>query len=362
MFKSKKILLFPTKSQIKKIDAQIEEHRLLYNSCLALKKETWENEKENLSCFDLIKSETKKFKNTANYSALQQTVRRLDKAYNSFFRRVKAGEKPGYPRFKNRDRFKTIEYGAYGDGNKLKNNKIYLQNVGQIKCSSQDFPENIKKISITRCKGKYYANLLYQDISKVSVAPTNKNVGIDFGIKTFVATSDGDKIESPKFHKQSLKEEAKVHRRIHRAEKGTKERAKHKRSLQKVKSKIANRRKDFNHKLSRKIVDEYDTIAIEKIELEDLKSNIKNINRAYRDVAWGQFKTFLTYKAENAGKRVVEVNPAYTTQECSCCGNIKKKKLSERIHKCQKCGYEDDRDINAAKNILRRGLASLENR
>lgn len=360
MFKCKKVLLFPTKSQARKLDEQLDEHRHLYNSCLSIKKNSWENEKINVTCFKLIKSKVKSHKNISNYSSMQQTVRRLDKAFQAFFRRIKNGEKPGYPRFKNKDRFNTIEYGAYGDGNKIRNNKLYLQNIGQIKVSDNNFPKFIKKISITKNKGKYYANLLYEDFDYKKIEKTNKSVGIDIGLKTFIATSDGEKVESPKFHKQLLKEGGKVHRRIHRTEKGSKKREKHKKSLNKIKSKISNRRKDFNHKLSRKIINRYDFIAIEKIKLEDLKSDIKAINRTYSDIAWGQFTQFLTYKAENAGKVIIKVDPAYTTQDCSCCGHRKKKELKDRIHSCEKCGYTEDRDINAAKNILRRGLASLE--
>lgn len=359
MFKCKKILLFPSRSQAKKIDIQIEEHRQLYNRCLHLKKEAWVERKENLTCFDLIKSEVKKHKKHSNYSSLQQTVRRLDKAYSSFFRRVNKGEKSGFPRFKSKDRFRTIEYGSYGDGNKIKNDRVYLQNIGQIKCSTKAFPKNIKKLSITKIGDRYYANLLYEEVNLELVERTNNAIGIDFGLKTFVVTSDGEKFESPKFHRESLKNEAKIHRRIHKSKKGSKLREKHKKTLQKVKNKIANKRRDFNHKLSRKIVNRNDIIVIEDIALQKLTSNINNINRTYRDVAWGQFQTFLTYKAENAGKVVVKINPAYTTQECSCCGHIEKKLLNQREHICNNCGYKDDRDVNAAKNILRRGLASL---
>lgn len=360
MFKAKKILLFPTKSQKAKIDAQIEEHRLLYNNCLGLKKETWETEQKNISVFDLIKSEVKKFKKTSNYSALQQTVRRLDKSYKNFFRRAKLKQGPaGFPRFKNKDRFRTIEYGAYGDGNKIRNNCLYLLNVGQIKCSSHDFPSNIKTTLITRIADRYYVSFIYDDTEAVQVNQTNRSVGIDLGVKTFIATSDGEKVESPKFHKQGLKQLSKAHRKIHEQPLGSTQRKKRKIVLAKIHNKIANRRKDFNHKLSRKIVDKYDTIVIEDISPLDFDSEIKNINRAYRDVAWGQLKTFLNYKAENAGKRIIKVNPAYTTQECSYCGHIAVKSLKDRIHLCSKCGYEEDRDINAAKNILRRGLSSL---
>jgi putative transposase len=191
-----------------------------------------------------------------------------------------------------------------------------------------------------------------------NVIKTALSVGIDFGLKMFLTLSTGEKIDSPKFHKQSLKEEAKVHRRIHKAKKGSYLRNKHKKSLAKIRRKTSNRRMNFNHKISRKIVNNFDVICVENIDLTKMTSDVKNINRTYRDVAFGQFREFLTYKAENAGKILVKVNPQNTTKECYNCGKLVDKTLKDRVHQCE-CGYIEDRDINAAKNILRRGLASL---
>ena len=351
--KTVQVLLYPTKGQITLLNQQLEEHCLLYNECLSLKIEKYKENKTNLKCFSLIKSEIPKFRRISNCSSMQQTVRRLDKAYNKFFTEFKNGT--GFPRFKSASQFKTIQY-IYSDGAKIKGDILYLQNIGNIKCSWFSKVENISSLSITKKSDKFYVNLGIEDCITESRI-TNKQIGLDFGLKTFITTSDGEKIDSPKFHKQSLKNETKVHRRIHRAKIGSKLRKKHKKSLQKVKNKIANRRKDFNHKLSRKFVDRYDLIVVENINLKKLTTKIKNINRTYADVAFGQFRQYLTYKAENAGKVVIKVNPAYTSQDCIC-GNRVPKTLNERIHVCS-CGHIEDRDILGAKNILRRGLASL---
>ena len=167
-----------------------------------------------------------------------------------------------------------------------------------------------------------------------------------------------------------MKRVSKAHRKISRTELKSKDREKAKKILNKVQTKISNQRKDFNHKISRKIINENDIIVIEDININQLKQKnsnqnkdqrIKkeNINRTYDDIAWGQFTQFLKYKAENAGKILIKV-PAYnTTKECHICGKIIDKTLDERVHKCS-CGCVEDRDINAAKVILRRGLASLE--
>ncbi len=357
----KKIKLVPTPHQKGVLTKMLAEHRFLYNHCLALKIDAYNTEKKILSCFDLIKSEIKKLKTegkfeTSNYSSLQQTVRRLDKAYQSFFRRIKTGGSPGFPRFKNADRFRTIEYGKRGDGNQIKKESLYLQNVGLMKCLwFGDFPD-YKTMSLSKIGDSFYANFIVETQPEKPFV-TNKAIGLDFGLKTFLTTSDGLKIESPKFHKQSLKELAKIHRRIHRADK--EKRKRYKKALAKLQQKVANRRQDFNHKLSRKLVQGYDFIFLEDIILHDLQSDFRNINRTYADVAFGQLRQFLTYKAENAGKILKTVNPAYTTQECWKCGARNKLELKDRLYVCP-CGHSEDRDINAAKNILRRGLASLE--
>lgn len=337
------------------LNQQIEEHRLLYNACLEKKQSAYENDKTNISIFDLIKSEVKVYRKIANCSSMQHTVRRLGKAFDKFFSDIKKGIKTGYPRIKKFDRFNTLEY-TYTDGIKKRGEFLYIYNVGEIPCDFSRVGE-IKFASITRRGDKFYANFGVEN--KIVKSETNyRQVGLDVGLKTFITTSDGEKFDSPKFHKKKLKEEAKIHRRIHRSPKGSKLRKKHKKSLNKLKTKISNQRKDFNHKLSRKIVDCYDFIAMEDINLNGLTTEIKNINRTYSDVAIGQFRTYVSYKAENAGKIFVKI-PAYnTTKECSECGKLTDKTLKERTHKCS-CGYEECRDINAAKNILRRGLASL---
>jgi putative transposase len=281
----------------------------------------------------------------------------LDKSYNAFFLRCKKGETPGFPRFKNKDRFCTIDYGNRSDGWQIKKGMLYVQHLGTIRMADFFDAKESHHFSITKRGGKVYANFAYEFEEPIRTFAT-ASIGLDFGLQTFITTSEGEKFDSPKFHKVTLKQEAKLHRRLHRAEKGSKARAKAKRSLQTHKRKEANRRRNFNHQLSRKLVNNYKVIVTEDIKLENLVSDIRNINRTYRDVAWGQFTNFLRYKAENAGRVFIKVNPAFTTQECSACGNLVPKLLTDRWHECS-CGHKEDRDINAAKNILRRGLASL---
>lgn len=362
-----KVQLSPTPAQRRLLNAQLEEHRILYNHCLEQRIRAWKERSESIPAFTQIKNEIAALRQAtklplSNYSSLQQTVRRLDKTYKNFFR---GG---GFPRFKKE--YSTIEYAKRGDGCGIKKGKLRLQNVGNIRCRWHcDIPE-FKTLSVTRRGDKYYVNFIVVDEPVAPVGAEKlierKAVGLDFGLKTFLTTSTGEKIESPKFHKLSLREQAKVQRRIERVKnaKSVKERAalkRYRRTLRKVHQKIANRRSDFNHKLSRKLVNSHDVIVLENINLRGLVSEIAPINRSYADVAFGQFKTFLTYKAENAGKTVILVNPAYTTQTCSNCGALVPKSIKERIHRCA-CGCELDRDHNAAKNILELGLTQLNER
>lgn len=257
--------------------------------------------------------------------------------------------------------FYTIEY-TFGDGLTIKRDKIKIQGIGPVKIFwHTQLPENVTYAKVTRRVDQYYVTFCFDFFSEVGAINDNNAVGIDFGLKHFLTLSDGSYIESPKFHKQSLKEEAKIHRKIHKHAKGTRLRKKYVKALRKVRKRIANKRKNFNHHISKKIINSYSSFYLEDLNLNQLsETNLKNINRTYRDVAFGQFKRFLTYKAENAGKKVTLVNPEYTSQMCSACGKIQKKKISERDHICM-CGYSDCRDINAAKNILRLGLQPLGN-
>jgi putative transposase len=338
--------IYPNKKQKGLIDKQLEVHRELYNKCLDVKIKSYEDIGKSPSCFDLIKSEIPQYKGFSNYSSLQQTVRRLEKSFNSFFK-----QNAKFPRFKSENRFRTINYGKYGDGCKLKNGKLYLQYVGNIKIKLHRHPTEIKTLGVTKKNGEYFVN-----VSCENEIPNNKFdnksscVGIDFGIQTSIITSDDEFISSPYFSKHKHKELKKLYRK------------KKYKAIQKVHKKISNQRKDFNHKLANYIVKKWDIICLEDLSVRGIQSeNKKPVNRKLYDIGINQLINFMKYKAENAGKKLVMVNPAYTTQTCSKCGNIQKLELSQREYVCgnSSCGYVDNRDCNAAKNIKRLGLESL---
>ena len=184
------------------------------------------------------------------------------------------------------------------------------------------------------------------------------SIGIDMGLTTFAVLSDGKEISNPRFFQKEEKALAKAQNRLSKAAKGSQERRKRGKIVAKIHERISNRRKDFSHQESRKIITEYQYICIEDL---DIKKMIEGsyLAKSITDASWNQFRQYLTYKAEEAGRKLGVVDPAYTTQTCSNCKNIEQKKLSEREHHCSKCGYRTTRDYNAAQNILALGLDGL---
>lgn len=346
--KSYQFKIYPTKKQKRLIDLQLEEHRLLYNHCLAHKKKKWDEEKTNVTWIDLINLFVKDFKQHSNHSSLQTTVRRLNKTYNKFFRKHSR-----FPRFKGRGRFRTIEYLRHTNGCSLRTekNKAYFQNIGDIRCHIfMDINvKTIKTMAITKKNKDYYANVIIEEspVTENNI-DINNSVGVDFGVANVITT---DKNETFVNNRESnrLGKKIKSYRRN-----------KNKKAINKTYKKIQNLHSDFNHKLSRFIVDKYDVICMEKINSSKFKiKNAHSLNVAISDSSLGQLARFIQYKAESAGKKVVLVDPKNTSRMCSSCGNIDDKKLSQKIHHCKKCGHKENRDINAAKNILSLGLQTL---
>jgi putative transposase len=183
-------------------------------------------------------------------------------------------------------------------------------------------------------------------------------VGIDVGLERFATLSDGVKVENPRFFRRNEKALAKAQRKLSQAEKGTPQRAKQRKAIQHIHQRIANKRRDFAHKLSREWVSSFGMIAFEKLNGKNMLQN-HCLAKSISDAAWHQLIAYTTYKAENAGRVVVLVDPRNTSQQCSCCGTMVEKSLSVRVHACPACGLVMDRDQNAAINILGLGLQSL---
>jgi putative transposase len=352
--KSFKFRLNPTKKQARIFKETLDECRWLYNHLLEQRKLSHEELDLSLSKYQqlMFLPELKIDRPslmTVHSQVLQETVARLDKAFQNFFRRCKSGEKPGFPRFRGFDRYNSFCYSQSGFS--LDEKELKLSKIGNIRIiQHRPIQGKIKTCTIRREAEKWYA-CFSCEIEAEASSNIEKSIGVDLGIENFATLSDGQQIENPRFFKSAEKELAKVQRKLSKCEKGSPERRKQKKIVSKVHERIKNKRTDFCHKISRRLVNEYQYICVEDLSISKMMQD-SYLAKSIADVSWNQFTQFLTYKAEEAGRKLGVVNPAYTSQTCSQCGNREVKKLSERKHCCLICGYVDHRDINAAKNIL----------
>ncbi|MBV9788015.1 MAG: transposase [Chloroflexi bacterium] len=361
MRKAFKYKLYPTRQQEAAMLTMLETHRRLYNRALAERKDAWEQERRSVSYVDQsaqlkIERTTNPYLALTNFSSCQATLRRLDKAFQAFFRRVKAGETAGYPRFKGRNRFATVDFPGYRNGCKLDGDRMYFQHVGRVRIKlHRPIEGTIKTVSFTRQADGWHV-VFSCDLGDVHAAPhPGPLAGLDLGLKAFLVTSDGESIKPPKFYRKAEKALRRAQRRVSRRQKGSKRRAKAVQILAKAHLHITNQRRDFHHKTARKLVTQYGAIAHEELNIKGIART--RLAKSTYDVGWGQFLNILHSKAEEAGCVVIPVPAKNTTQACSACEALPEtpKTLKDRVHRCTNCGYEADRDLNAALNIKRLG-------
>ena len=359
-----KYRLKPTKAQATQLDSQLEECRQLYNHFLAERQEAWEERQESLSYY--AQSTTlPKLKaycedlSLVHSQVLQNVAARIDLAFKAFFRRCKAGEEPGYPRFRGYGRYDSMTFPQYGNGCQLVEGVLKLSKVGAVRIVQHRPLEGLPKTCTIRRKstGKWYVTIACE-VEASPLPATGKAVGIDVGLLSFATLSTGESTPCPKFLRTDEKDLKRTQRKLSAAPKGTSERAKRRKIVGRVHERIANRRSNFVHQESRRLVNRFDVIAVEDLSVNAMVHN-HCLAKSIHDAAWSQFATCLSYKAVWAGRAFVAVNPAYTSQDCSQCGHREKKTLSQRRHQCTCCGLTLDRDHNAALNIKRLGLQAL---
>ena len=361
--KTYKFRLNPTRHQRTLLSQTLELCRWVYNETLATRKNAWEQEKKSISCYDTIKmlpgwKEEKPELSQVYSQVLQEVCKRVDLAFKAFFRRVKAGEKPGYPRFRGWGWYDSFTYPQTGFA--LCDDGLLLSKIGGIKIvQHRPIEGKIKTLNISRdAVGNWYA--CFSCESEPMPLPESKvAVGVDVGLESFATLSTGEKIANPRFFRLDEKELAKAQRKLSKAEKGTPERVKWRKAVCHIHQRICNRRKDFAHKLSRQLVHKYGIIALENLNTKGMLQN-HCLAKSISDAAWNQFAQFTQYKAENAGRECVPVPSKNTSKMCSRCGNLVEKDLSVRVHDCPVCGLKIDRDENAAINILALGLQCLD--
>lgn len=361
MLLSYKFRLYPNNEQHQEMGRVLEIHRQLYNAALQERREAWQKCKISIYYNDQANQlkELRKFDEDAawlNYSSIQQTLRRLDKVFQAFFRRVKAGEKPGYPRYKGKRCFKSVCY-VYNDGIRLKEGRLYIQNVGLVRLfQHRAIPDDarIKMVILKRDNlGNWYASFQIELPDPRLTPIIGPAVGIDMGLLSFATLSTGEHIDNPRWFRASEEKLAVLQRRRARCKRGSCQYRELTRQIRHLHERIANQRHDFHHKISTELVSRFGFIAIEDLNIGGLCRS--HVSKSMGDAGWGYFLAMLSYKAVNAGKMVVKVNPNHTSQACSGCGCIVQKSLSDRLHICPHCGIVLDRDHNAALNILARG-------
>jgi putative transposase len=355
--------LFVNTNQSQKLASALETHRRLYNACLNQRKTTYETDKKSIkyteqSAWFKEQRLTNPYFATLNFSSAQATMRRLDKAFANFFRRIKEPTaKKGYPRFKSRDRYDSVEFPSYRNGIRLNGNKLYVQSVGNIRVKlHRPIDGTIKTVTLKRDGDKWFVVFSWE-VSDVPIVNISKPaVGIDVGLTNFLTTSDSTVEPNPRYLKDALPQLRRVGRAVARKKKGGSNRRKAVRRLQKVHVCVRNLRREHHYRVAHRLVLAYGLIAAESLNIANMLKN-RRFSRAISDAGWAGFLSILRHKAAKAGVQFVEVDPRWTSQDCSQCGQEVKKDLSVRWHECPHCGLSLDRDQNAARNILARGLA-----
>ena len=362
---SYKFRLYPSRKQINLIERTFGCCRYVYNHYLAMRQEAYKTSGETLNyyacCKDLTllkQQEETSWLRDADATALQASVQDLDRAFQNFFRRVKQGEKPGYPKFKSKhNHTQSYKSKCVGTNIKVLDKAVQLPKLGKVKCRiSRKVEGRILSATVSKtASGKYYVALccrLEQDIPKLPSA--GSVVGLDMGIKSFAVSSDGVEYANPKYLRQFEKKLARLQRQLSRKTKGSANWNKARIQVARLHEHIANQRLDMQHKLSTQIVRQNDVICIEDLASKNMVQNHK-LAKAISDVAWGEFRRQLTYKAEWYGRKLITVNRFYaSSQICSHCGERwpGTKDLAVRRWTCPHCCAILDRDTNAAVNIL----------
>jgi putative transposase len=291
---------------------------------------------------------------------LQDVVLRVERAFQAFFRRVAAGETPGYPRFHGRNRFNSFTYPQYDKSVFLDNGFLVLSKIGRVAVRwSRPVEGTPKTVTITREADGWYVCIACANVPVQPQVPTGQETGVDLGLEMFATLADGTMIHNPRCYRRAERRLKTAQRRVARRKKGSNRRKKAVKLLARAHQKVKRQRRDFQHKTALLLVHTYDTIYHEDLRVTNMVRN-HHLAKSIQDAGWSGFLTILSFKAAWAGKRVVAVNPAYTSQTCSSCGEIVTKGLSIRWHACPTCGTSLHRDHNAALNILRLGQRKQE--
>ncbi len=361
----------PNRTQIALLSEMLGDFCQLYNAALEHRIRAYEKgvsirANEQITSLPIIRRD---LPHIGRWSATaeQQVMRKLDKTFQAFFGRVKRGDKAGFPRFRARDRYHAADF-RVGDGMTIrKNGKLTFVGIpGEIKVRwHRDLPSKPKSCILSRNAGKWYI-VFHVEVSAVERSSPD-SVGLDLGLTSFVALSNGETVARPRVTKANARKLRRLQRALARCKRTSKVRRKRKAAVAALQAHIGNSRRDFLHKESRKLVNRFGRIAVEDLNIKGLARGM--LAKEVHDAAWGTFVSMIRYKAESAGGEVIDVDPRGTSQTCPECGTVAKKTLDERWHICD-CGCSLDRDVAAAMVVHFRafncwpgtGLGSLSQR
>lgn len=359
--------LYPTRRQAEALEAQLQATRRLYNAALEQRRTVWQSHRISLSVYQQKRevAEARRADATLGHvhtHVCQETLFRLDRTFRAFFRRLKTGERAGYPRFKGRERWDSLVFPEYGNGALIVDGRLRVFGVGHVKVKfHRPIVGTIKTVTLKRDARGHWAAVFSCDAVPVRAFPAaTAEVGIDVGLTAFATLSTGETIDNQRWYGQTEARIAEAQRLLTAKRKGTSVRRRARHRVARLYEKVRAQRRDFHHKTALRLVRTYGAIAVEDLDTKDLVGRSSTgLAKSIQDAAWGQFLTILGAKAAEAGRRFARVQPRGTSATCSGCGRVEPKALSVRVHRCP-CGLVLDRDHNAALNVLRLGRSRWE--
>ncbi len=348
--------LYPTSKQRVALESQLAFACELYNAALEQRRDAWCRRHRNVSyaaqCRDLtdVRAHGVGLPGMSCH-AMRDPLRRADRAFAAFFRRVKVGEKPGYPRFRPRRRYDTLTWDQWA----LRESRLALPGIGHLRirwhrplASDAD----LRTVTVRRHTRHWYVGFALERPKPAAAPPAGHRVGLDLGINIFAALSTGEWLVGPRALRAKRGRLRVAQRRVSRRVRGSNRRRKAGLLVARLHERVRNLRRDHAFKLAKELVQRFDVIYVEALNLKGLVRG--RLAREVHDQAWGAFLAILTDRAVEAGRSVIALDARNTSQACSACGVLVPKPLEERWHRCA-CGYQADRDINAARNLYRLG-------
>lgn len=351
--------LLPTARQRVTLDQILESQRQLYNAALEERITAYQKAGKTITLYDQTKSLTVCRADLGDMAELpvslqRGTLKRVDEAYKGFFRRKK-----GFPRFRGRNWFKSFSFTEFSGIRLTQPNRVNFKGMSSLRFHlHRPLPSDIRAVTFKKESSGDWLISFQVKVTPTERERTGKEVGLDLGITHLFTLSNGVHVPNIRVARKAEKSIRLVQRQLSRTKRQSKRRLKVKDRLQRAHKKVANTRKTYLHQVSAALVKEYDKIAVEDLKVKNLSGG--PLAKSFHDAAWSKLLFNIDYKAERAGVDVVRVKAYNTSQECSGCGAVVKKALSERVHSCPNCKITLDRDVNAAKVILHRAVVRPE--